>query len=162
MFIALKENFQVAYDMRCQMRQSCSFMQTSQFYTTSSHSFSLVNMSLTIRSDYYVHTTFSLIPSCILHHLKLISFINGFSQIYITLCLLQQLCEKELVGTLETERSKLLELRSKLSSTMTSRSNAAAALITPQENWSAMLPEVSTEWCLQFAVLFFAFSTWAI
>ena len=57
----------------------------------------------------------------------------------------QQLCEKELVGTLETERSKLLELRSKLSSTMTSRSDAAAALITPQENWSAMLPEVSTK-----------------
>ena len=29
---------------------------------------------------------------------------------------------------------------------MTSRSDAAAAaLITPQENWSAMLPEVTTE-----------------
>ena len=48
------------------------------------------------------------------------------------------------MGTLETERSKLLELRSKLSSAVTSRSDAAAALITPQENWSAMLPEVST------------------
>ena len=69
----------------------------------------------------------------------------GFFKIYITLCIWQQLCEKELVGTLETERSKLLELRSKLSSAVTSRSDAAAAaLITPQENWSAMLPEVGT------------------